>query len=121
MINSVQAGFLKCDEKLLKMSSVYKFTNKQILRYIKIPNAIPYFWNGALSVFGLTWKVVIAGEVISLPSKAIGTYLQQEHIHLETSNVIAATLFLVTVSFILEMIFSHAVKKNKREKKCCLN
>lgn len=111
MINSVTSGFFKCDKKLLKMAKVYKLSKKQIFRYIKLPNVIPYFLNGALSVFGLCWKVVIAGEVISLPSKAVGTYLQQEHIHLETSSVIAATLFIVTVSFLLELLFSYFVKK----------
>ena len=67
--------------------------------------------NGMVSTFGLTWKVVAAGEVLSLPKYAAGTLLQRGQVHLETSSVIAVTIVLVTVSFIIERLFSLAVRK----------
>lgn len=77
MITSVCSGFEKADKDLLNMAKVFNFSNKEVIRYIKIPNAVPYFINGAISCFGLSWKVVAAGEVICLPKKAIGTMLQK--------------------------------------------
>ncbi len=111
MITSVTSGFSSCDENLLQMSKVFNFSKIQILKYIKIPNAVPYFFTGSLSVFGLTWKVVIAGEIISLPKRALGTIMQQDNYHLETSNVIAETLILILISFILERIFEVVINK----------
>lgn len=111
MITNVCTGFEKADKDLLNMANVYDFSKKEIIRYIKIPNAIPYFLNGAISCFGLSWKVVAAGEVICLPKKAIGTMLQKSQLHLETKEVIAETIVLVITSFIIERIFSVIVEK----------
>ena len=64
-----------------------------------------------VSSFGLTWKVVAAGEVLSLPKYAAGTMLQKAQVHLETSTVIAVAIILVLVSFAIERLFIYAVKR----------
>lgn len=66
---------------------------------------LPYFLSGIKSAFGLTWKVVVAGEIISLPKKAIGTVLSQAQVHLETQKVISYTILIVFFSFIIESLF----------------
>lgn len=114
MITSVCTGFEKADKDLLNMAKVYNFSKKEIIKYIKIPQAVPYFLNGAISCFGLSWKVVAAGEVICLPKKAVGTMLQKAQLHLETKEVIAETIVLVLVSFVIERIFSLIVEKGAR-------
>ncbi len=111
MTTSVANGFTKSDEKLLAMAKVFKFTRGQIFRYIQLPSIIPFFLNGMVSCFGLSWKVVAAGEVLSLPKYAAGTMLQKAQVHLETSTVMALAILLVLVSFILEQLFMLAVKK----------
>lgn len=111
MITSITTGFMNADKKLLQMSKVFNYSKKEEIKYIKIPCCISYFFSGAVSCFGLSWKVVAAGEVICLPKFAIGTLLQKSQIHLETSEVIAQTLILVIVSFLIEKIFSLIVKK----------
>lgn len=110
MISAVKTGFDNADKKLMQMTEVFNFSKNQIVRYIKIPAAFPYFLNGAVSCFGLSWKVVAAGEVLCLPKKAIGTMLQQAQVHLETAQVIAQTIVLVAVSFLIERIFSLLIK-----------
>ncbi len=111
MITSVITGFSLADEKLLKMAKVFCFSKREILKYIKIPSCIPSFCSGAISCFGLTWKVVVAGEVLCLPKKAMGTMLQRSQIHLESAEVIAEAFVLVAVSFLIERFFSQMLKK----------
>ena len=111
MTTAVANGFSKTDEKLLAMSKVFCFTRGQVFRYIQLPSLIPFFLNGMVSSFGLSWKVVAAGEVLSLPKYAAGTMLQKAQVHLETSTVMAVAIILVVVSFILERLFILAVKK----------
>lgn len=111
MITSVCTGFEKADKELLNMASAFNFSKKEVIRYIKIPHAIPYFFNGAISCFGLSWKVVAAGEVICLPKKAVGTMLQKSQLHLETKEVIAETIVLIAASFIIEKVFAAILKK----------
>ena len=105
MTTAVSNGFYKTDEKLLGMAQTFNFTKRQIFRYIQLPSLIPFFMNGMVSSFGLTWKVIAAGEVLSLPKNAAGTMLQRAQVHLETPTVIAITIILVTVSFIIERLF----------------
>ena len=111
MTTAVSNGFTKSDEKLLSMAKVFNFSRGQIFRYIQLPSLVPFFLNGMVSTFGLSWKVVAAGEVLSLPKYAAGTMLQKAQVHLETSTVMAVAILLVLVSFIIERVFMFAVKK----------
>lgn len=104
MITAVHTGLTTADKKLLSMAKVFRFSTYQIYRYIKIPNCRNHFFNGALNSFGLSWKVVVAGEVLSLPKYALGTDLQRAQIHLESADVLAITVILLIFSFILEKI-----------------
>lgn len=116
MATAVSNGFYKTDEKLLDMARVFNFSRGQIFRYIQLPSLVPFFLNGMVSTFGLCWKVVAAGEVLSLPKYAAGTMLQKAQVHLETPSVIAVTIILVVVSFIIERLFMLAVKKISEHK-----
>lgn len=117
VISSVTIGFRAGDRQLYEMASVYSFTKGQQLRYITLPAAKPFFLNGCVSSFGLSWKVVAAGEVISLPKKGAGTLLQTAQVHLETRQVMAITIVIVALSFALEKIFAFAIKSHKQTRK----
>ncbi len=106
---SVYKGLTSTDRKLLDMCRVYGFTRLQTLKWCYIPSALPVFSAGAVTAFAQTWKVVVAAEVISLPQKALGSAMQTAKVHLETADVFAITLILVTVSFILESVFRYAI------------
>lgn len=110
VITSVISGLSSSDDKLLAMAKCFNLSNKNIFCYIKFPASIPYLLNGAVSAFGLTWKVVVAGEVLSLPSLSVGTLLQKNQVHLETSYVLAITIILVIISFVIQKLFSMIVK-----------
>ena len=111
MTTAVTNGFSKADEKLMGMAKVFCLTRSQIFKYIQFPSLVPFLLNGMVSSFGLTWKVVAAGEVLSLPKYAAGTMLQKAQVHLETSTVIAVAIILVLVSFAIERLFIYAVKR----------
>lgn len=111
MTTAVANGFSKADEKLMGMAKVFCFSRYQIFKYIQFPSLVPFLLNGMVSSFGLTWKVVAAGEVLSLPKYAAGTMLQKAQVHLETSTVIAVAIILVLVSFVIERLFMYAVKR----------
>lgn len=111
MTTAVANGFSKADEKLMGMAKVFCLTRSQIFKYIQFPSLVPFLLNGMVSSFGLTWKVVAAGEVLSLPKYAAGTMLQKAQVHLETSTVIAVAIILVLVSFAIERLFMSAVKR----------
>ncbi len=121
MIFSCEKGFEKNaenQEKLFK-ASCYGFTGFKAFRYLRLPSALPSIKAGLESVFGLCWKVVAAGEVLSLPRRSIGSLMQKSQVHLETDEVLALTFALVLFSWIfqfcLKIALSKISSKNRRK------
>lgn len=106
MISAVEAGIKNTNKDLIACCRVYGFSTGKMLCHLYFPSCKPYFFSGSLAAFGLSWKVVAAAEVISLPHRSAGTLLQSAKVHLETAQVFAITLMLVILSFILESFFS---------------
>ena len=76
---------------------------------------MPAFLAGAESAFGLAWKVVAAGEVLSIPHYATGSLMQLAQVHLETCDVLAVTLALVLISWLLESALRKISSKNDKK------
>jgi len=66
------------------------------------PAILPYLMAGASNAMGITWKVIIAAEILSQPRFAIGTNLMVAKIDLETARVFAWTAVAIAISFVLE-------------------
>ena len=111
LTETVAAGIRSTDKKLLAMSEVYCFSFWQKLRFIYVPSVLPYFFSGMLSALGLTWKVVVAGEILSLPKNSVGMALQTAKVHLETVDVFAWTVTVVALSYAFELFFNWYIKK----------
>lgn len=113
MLSSCEKGFEKqseIQEKLFKAECV-GFTGFNAFRYIRLPYAMPSICSGAESSFGLCWKVVAAAEVLSIPKMAVGSIMQKAQIHLETADLLAATLILVIFSLIFQKTFQKLLTK----------
>ena len=96
------------------MAASRGFTGFKAFWYIRLPSAAPALISGAQSAFGLSWKVVAAGEVLSIPHNSAGSLMQQAQVHLETSDVLAITLALVLVSWLCESAFTKISSKNHK-------
>lgn len=111
LTENVATGIKSTDKKLLDMSEVYCFSSRQKLFFVYAPSVAPYFFSGMLSALGLTWKVVVAGEILSLPKNSVGTVLYTAKVHLETVDVFAWTFAVVSLSYICESVFGFYTKK----------
>ncbi len=108
---NVYEGLFNTDKKLLEMSKVFGFSFYKKVKYIYIPQVKPYFLASVLTASGLGWKAGIAAEVIARPKNAIGTFLYESKVYLETVDLFAWTLVVVVVSIILEKIIKFVFKK----------
>ena len=108
MITASQKGFEKNPENIEKLFKAISrgFTGFKAFRYIRLPAAMPAFLSGAESSFGLAWKVVAAGEVLSIPRNAAGTLMQQAQVHLETTDVLAITFTLIIICYVCKQLLS---------------
>ncbi len=75
-------GLLAADRKLLEMADV--------------------FFSLAL---GMSWKAGVAAEVIGQPLHSVGNRLYQSKIYLETADLLAWTVVIILISYLVEKLF----------------
>ncbi|MDX9826802.1 MAG: ABC transporter permease subunit [Spirochaetia bacterium] len=117
--SSVCAGIESVDPELLQMAAVFKVPSKIVLFRLRLPSASPYFLTGAKSALGLSWKVVVAGELLSQPVFALGTAMQDARLSLDTASVLAwaaATVFLCGSSEFILGIAAKRLEKTRMER-----
>jgi len=104
MAEATAQGVRAADRKLLEMAHIYRMSRRSILMNIRIPSAMPFILAGAASSFGLTWKVVIAGEILSFPESGLGSAMQTAKVHLETPRVFSLTIVAILMSVVTEVL-----------------
>jgi NitT/TauT family transport system permease protein len=105
LFENVFTGVVQTDKKLLEMGQLYRLSSGQRLYHITIPSIVPYLIAGARGTIGMTWKVVIAAEVLTVPRKGIGSGMQFSQINLETGEVMAWTVAAILLSAASQGIF----------------
>lgn len=101
---NVIEGIRNIDPHLLEMARIYRVGRRRILFQIYLPSLIPYLLAGLSTAAGVTWKAVIAAEVLSMPRYAIGTGMQYAQIQLNTAELFAWTILAVIISSLSESL-----------------
>lgn len=116
---NVMIGVREVPRELLEMGRVYRFSSRQRFLHITLPSITPFLISGARSALGLTWKVVVAAEVLTVPRHGVGSGMQFAQINLETSQVLAWTLTAILLSAASELLFdllSRLIQPYKRRR-----
>lgn len=117
--SNVREGLLQTDRKLLEMARVFRLSEGQKLRYIRIPSLFPYFLAACRSAIALAWKAGIAAEVLCAPRLSIGTEIYEGKMYLLTDELFAWTLVVVLISAGIEWgalaLLKKAQKSRRRE------
>lgn len=114
MYTSAESGVRAADRKLVEMSQLFHVPRHIQLFRFRIPSAMPYFLSGAQNALGLCWKVVVAGEVLSQPSKALGTAMQESRLMLETTEVFAWAITTVLLCGLSEYAFGLLARPHRK-------
>lgn len=102
LYESILGGIKNVDKNLLKMSKVFKVPTKRVVRDIYIPSIYYSISSNIPSYIGLTFKVIIAGEVLSQESLSIGGEIFINKIYLESSNIFAWIIVVIGLNYFLE-------------------
>ena len=102
LCESILGGIKNVDKNLLKMSKVFKVSTKRVVRDIYIPSIYYSISSNIPSYMGLTFKVIIAGEVLSQESLSIGGEIFINKIYLESSNIFAWIIVVIVLNYFLE-------------------
>ncbi len=104
-------GFTQVDKKLLEMANVFRLPLSRKIKYIYIPQVLPYFTAACTTSLGLCWKSGIAAEVIGLPNGSIGNRLYETKLYMDTPEMFAWTVVIVLISFVVEKGFLWLLNK----------
>ncbi len=107
---NVYEGLKNTDKKLLEMSKVFRFSLNKKIKYVYMPQIKSYFLAAVLTTSGLGWKAGIAAEVIARPDNAIGSFINDSKVYLETTDLFAWTIVVILISIFLEKIIKLILK-----------
>jgi NitT/TauT family transport system permease protein len=99
-------GVQETPGELLEMAGLFRVPRRRMIRRIYIPAVRPYVAAALQTASGITWKVVVAAEVLSQPMLGIGAELQQARVLLATSGVFAWTILAILVSGVFHLLLS---------------
>jgi NitT/TauT family transport system permease protein len=114
MATSAAEGAVAVDPRLLEMASLFRVPRREVFLKLRLPSAAPHLISGAKNALGISWKVVVAGEILSQPARAIGTGMQSSRIMLESASVFAWALAAVALCGLTEWAFGLAARRASR-------
>lgn len=104
------------DEKLIELSLVYKVPRPRMLRMLYVPSISPYLLSAAAQAMGVSWKIVVSAEVLSLPRAGIGSRMDTARAFLDTPGLFAWTLLLVLIGYATDLLLAHLMRSSFRRK-----
>jgi NitT/TauT family transport system permease protein len=111
MVTSAASGAKAADPRLLEMSRLFRVPRREEFFGLRLPAAAPSLLAGAKNALGLSWKVVVAGEVLSQPVHALGSGMQDSRVLLETPSVLAWAAASVILCGLTEWLFGLLTSK----------
>ena len=112
---NVLDGLRAVDGKLLEMARVFRIPPLRRMRFIYLPQVMPFMLTGCRVGLGLCWKAGVAAEVIGMPRGSIGERLQQAKVYLDTPDMFAWTVVIVLISVIFEKLVLALLKAFARQ------
>ena len=109
--SNMHEGISTVDTKLIEVGKCYNFTYKKTVRYIYLPHIRPFFVSAITSAAGLGWKAGIAAEVIASPKNAIGAYLNDAKVYLETEEMFAWTITIIFLSIAVQYLLKFLTQR----------
>jgi NitT/TauT family transport system permease protein len=114
MATSAAEGALAADPRLLEMAALFRVPRRELFLKLRLPSAAPHLISGAKSALGISWKVVVAGEILSQPARALGTGMQESRLAMESASVFAWVLAAVALCGLSEWALALAAKRASR-------
>jgi NitT/TauT family transport system permease protein len=115
VVSDVRQGARSADPKLLAMAQLFRLRKRDRLRNIYAPAMTPHLASASHSALGLCWKVVVAGEVLSQPARALGTGMNRARIELETAEVFAWTFAGILLCALTDLAFKLFRRRHGRD------
>ena len=108
---SVYEGIRGIDPKLIEMAKLYDVGERKLFFDLYLPSISSNFIGALKAVLASSYKVVVMSEVIARTDKGIGSKINWAWINIETSEILAWSILVVFLSYVLEKILVLNIKK----------
>jgi NitT/TauT family transport system permease protein len=111
VVQNIIEGIHSIDHELIEMVTTYRVSNSQRFTKLYLPSLAPFLASGISAGLGITWKVLIAAEVIAYPSWGIGAQMDTARVYLQTDKVFAWTLVVIALGLFFDYLMDYLLKK----------
>lgn len=114
---NILTGLDHVDSQILEVAHVYRVKKIYILKDVYMPHIKPYIAATLSLITGLAWKVIIAAEVLAVPTYSMGYNLLNAKVYLETERLFAWVIIIIGLSSLCEKIIEkYILRKRIKEK-----
>ena len=92
------------------MADVFHVKWYKKFKYVYLPEIMPSFTAACSVGLGFCWKSGIAAEIIGIPSGSIGEKMYKAKLFLNTKELLAWTVVVISISIIFEKVFIKLIK-----------
>jgi NitT/TauT family transport system permease protein len=111
VVQNIIEGMKSIDGDLLAMADTYRITSWRRFVYLYLPSLGPFLAAGISGGLGITWKVLIAAEVLSYPTWGIGAQMDTARVYLQTDKVFAWTMVVVMLGLFFDYLLDSLIKR----------
>ena len=111
IIQNIIEGIKNIDRELLEMVNIYRVKQWRQLTTLYFPSLLPYLAAGIAAGLGVTWKVLIAAEVLAYPAWGIGTQMDTARVYLQTDKVFAWTIVVMVIGIFFDYLLDYLLRR----------
>lgn len=108
---NVLSGLDAMDSKLLEVACVYRLSGVQKIKFFYLPCIMPQIKAAVRLIAGLSWKAVVAAEVLSIPKYSLGYEMIIAKNYLQTSTLFSYIIVIVALSLVMEKLIDIILKR----------
>ena len=94
-----------------EVGNIYGLSSAEIVRYIYVPGLLPQIKAAISLTAGLSWKAVVAAEVLSVPKYSLGYEMINAKYYLETADLFAYIFVIVVLSMAFEKLINMGLRR----------
>ncbi|MDO4177263.1 MAG: ABC transporter permease subunit, partial [Bacillota bacterium] len=106
---NILAGLDAMPAEYLELAQVYRLSTGQKLRHIFMPGILPQIKAAISLIAGLSWKAVVAAEILSVPKYSLGYEMMNAKYYLQTPTLFAYIVVIVVLSMVFERLIKAAL------------
>lgn len=103
-------GLEALDNSLLELGNTLGLRRGQMIKFIIRPSIDTQIRTALSLIAAMSWKVVVASEVLAIPRFSIGYQMLNSKYYLETADLFAYMIVLIVMSLLMEKLVGKIVK-----------